>query len=220
MKKEIVSLLVVLGALYSLSFFGCQNTPSSPEPQGTATVTPTSTATATVTPQSKTFVYTASAYEDMEDAQVRNDYPDTSYPSNTVLSVGKLGSYQFEAFMYFSVTQVAAGSDIISAYLKLYNCSIGGSAGEHVFDIDKVTGAWDDSTLTWNTRPTTAYASSLTAVAGTLDIALDLDMIQTWVDNSAVNYGMRLYKGGELLQTFEFAASESASKPELTIYYY
>ena len=136
---------------------------------------------------------------------------------------------------------------IISAELKLYgnpSYSTGISVGNSVFpgspynsygsnqsSILRVTGDWDDRTVTWNTQPTTTTNNKITIPQTTSQWSWNFSdssenlvaMIQDMVTNPETNFGFMIKLDTEsLYRSVQFASSNHSNRalhPELTVTY-
>ncbi len=97
------------------------------------------------------------------------------------------------AFIQFDLSSILPGSSIVSTVLFIYDKS----GRDFPIDIHRVTQAWDDDTVTWETAPT--YDPG---VMGSLQLSgekcahgayLNLAVISDWVNNPGGNFGLLLY---------------------------
>lgn len=87
------------------------------------------------------------------DAMVRQDFPTTTYGGGQTLEADT--SPIKRAFARFDVAGVAAGREVTSATLR-FDTTNGSGNGPKVYLADT---NWDESTVTWNTRPGTVGAA-------------------------------------------------------------
>lgn len=97
-----------------------------------------------------------------------------------------------------------------------------------VLFVDKVTSAWDETTVTWSTAPTTT-ASGVTpppigalAVNGSYTITNLQSLVQGWLSAPSSNFGIKLYTDtANPKVNLSFASRENTSlaKPALQIFY-
>lgn len=137
---------------------------------------------------------------------------------------------------------VPLGAEILSAKLYLYakgssisnpNGNSGYSGSPYSMDnackVERVTGgAWDESTLTWNTQPaiTVDNAAKIPASSSqwSFDVKVDVtNMVKAMAANPATNYGFRISLINETIyRSMIFASSENTNpklRPKLVIQY-
>ena len=106
-------------------------------------------------------------------------------------------------FMRFDLSTIPAGAVVTSALLNLYadtdaHNEVNGQpmyGSSNATNLLRVTSAWNDSTITWNSQPTTTTDSEvlLAQSTSTTENYLNLDVtpfVQIWVNNPAENYGI------------------------------
>ncbi|HEY8341568.1 MAG TPA: DNRLRE domain-containing protein [Calditerricola sp.] len=87
--------------------------------------------------------------------------------------------------------------------------------------VDRVTGSWTASTLTWNNKPGSTNITSTQVYRGQWAVFDVTGVVKAWVDGTSTNYGFKLHTNGNG-QTYwkKFYASEnSTNKPYLSITY-
>ena len=181
---------------------------STPTTSPTPIPTSTSTATATVrvaphaaaapvgvascVPQTRSFLAAGDAF-------VYQGNPTTAYGTGFELRVRSSTSLQYESYLVFNVTGTSGG--VSKAQLTLTTANYAGSDTASAPQVQLVTGAWAENSVTWNTRPsvggllaagggTWPVAASHTwdvtaAVAG--DGAVNLALIPTTADTANIN---------------------------------
>ena len=201
--------------IFAIGFtVGCKDVTIPPDP------------TPAPTPYTAVFVFAAGGYEDVYDATVRSDIPDTNYETAGGLTVGFINvSTEFQTYIKFDITSIPEGSLIQSATLTLDNCTQGGSPGNKLIAIENVSATWSHDTITWNNKPASTASSTYDMLdsggAGSYDIPLSVSMVQAWFDDENSNHGVVLKKGDALLQTISFNSSNAATnQPVLTVQYY
>lgn len=115
--------------------------------------------------QASIFVFTPEA-----DALVSSSSADTNYGANTYLNIRDRSGLS-EAYLRFSDLDLAqlSGLSIESATLGMYQYQFTYSPGDDIA-LHKVTGAWDEASLTWNNKPgyEALAQSSLNLASGNL----------------------------------------------------
>ena len=144
------------------------------------------------------------------------------------------------------LSTIPSDAVIISAELKLFGVpsSVSHVSGNSCYPfspysascpnqayIQKVTGAWDEQTVTWNTQPTTTTLNQITIPPTTLqwnwdfsDSSADLvAMVQDMVSNPASNFGFMIKLETEVYyRSILFASSDHPDPklwPELAVTY-
>lgn len=157
-------------------------------------------------------------YTGTRDTSVRSDNPTTNYGSLTVLAWdgdGVVGLLVFTNMFGTGAGQIPQGSTIVSATLTIEVTNASDMAGS----VHVVNETWDESTVTWATRPVASGAA--TAVAPYMTGSADIDVtasVAAWAANPATNYGWAF----ETASTDGVAASSreaSANRPRLTVSY-
>jgi len=151
---------------------------SAPSAQATATVT--------VTPVTVTTPVMAA-----QDALVAAAVPTTNYGSYNQLSArGGSGTSPIQSFLTFALPTAPAGYTLTGATLQVRTSGdpTAGSTNAALFNI--LNGAWDQSTVTWNNRPTSIGAAlgtltGATATNTTYSAALDAGQLSPLLGTSA-----------------------------------
>ncbi len=210
-----------------------------------ATATSTSTATATVTPtntpQTASFQQGANLYTGCADASLLSSSPTFNNGSCTMISIGKSGTSLSRGVIKFVLTSLS-GAQVQSALLTFkLNTIISGSGDVEAFRLARAftegnkcnaagvnEACWTKASATSWTNPggdyTVSMGSGSFSVGSTyLTMSLDPAVVQAWINNSAVNYGMLL----KTKETADAAApvftqdnATQSNRPELEIIYY
>ena len=99
------------------------------------------------------------------------------------------------SLLQFDLSQIPTGATINSAFLSLYGCpgssNTQGSTGSNTCYLQRVTSAWDESTVTWNNQPSTANQNQVTLIqsSSTTQNYLDIDvtvLFQDIINNAGV----------------------------------
>jgi len=135
---------------------------------------------------------------DVSSASVNNNfahYPDLYIGNNPDPSIVR-------AYLQFDLGAIPAGANIVSAELKLYHYSTVGST-DFTIGMHRVTGNWQENTISWNNQPTYQPIAGSTKLINTDKtgwISWDITaLLQGWLDGSMINYGVVLRKADELL---------------------
>lgn len=174
--------------------------------------------------------------ESGKDAIVSKLVPDNNYSENANIHLyawtqsGKLNVLR--VFMDFDLSSVPAEAQIDSAYLSLYfnKTSQYGSEhkGETSFKIQCITSDWDESSITWNTQPSTTTSNEVLvdgAVSSTQDFEeIDVtELVEDMILDQENTYGfsLRLQKE-EVYKMLLLASSDNADeslRPKLEVFY-
>lgn len=136
----------------------------------------------------------------------------------------------------FDLSNVPVGAVISNAKLSLYNNPDGAShngqhqnlAGTNEWSINRITEAWDESVVTWNTKPTYTTTNQIIMNASTspnqdfTDINVTA-LVQDMIDNPSTGFGFYLKLQDESpYKALVFASSEHSDlnkRPRLEITY-
>jgi len=133
----------------------------------------------------------------------------------------------------FDLTQLPQNAQIISAYMSLYhdpNSSFPHSttSGTNASYLQRITSAWNENTVTWNTQPSTTTANQVTLPASTSTTQhyLNIDvttLVQDMVNNPSSSFGFMLRLQNEsYYRRLDFASSDhinSSLHPKLVVTY-
>jgi hypothetical protein len=158
-----------------------------------------------------------------EDAYIDRWMPDATSGSNPFLLVrnmyGGSASYELASALKFDLSSIPAGANVQSAkiHLNYYLWQDNNPAGRPL-DCYTLTEAWDEATLTWNSRPSQAASpTSATAVPSSYgwmswDVTAD---VQAIVDGAQTDYGWIIrddtYWGGGGIPFLRFRSKEYGS---------
>jgi hypothetical protein len=152
------------------------------------------------------------------------NYGDLSYSviGGTVSDVGR-------TYIKFKPLTIPANARVVDANLKLYQYATFGT-DNFTIGLYKITGDWDESTITWNLQPTSSTDAeitiNITAGATTWKSWNIYTLVQSWLDGDITNYGMVLKDTEEFLvntvayfYTSDYT-TDTTKRPKLEIYYY
>jgi len=171
-----------------------------------------------------------------KDAVISEIVPDNNYGNledihlyawtqGGILNVNRVG-------IDFDLFSIPANARIDSAFLSLYfnNTSRYGSkhSGENSFVIQRITSGWDESTVSWNTQPTT-ITNNQVAVNGSISATQDFPninmttLIRDIIANRNNSYGLMLKLQNEdpyKILLFESSDHQNEHlRPKLDVYY-
>ncbi len=135
----------------------------------------------------------------------------------------------------FDFSMIPSGATINSAYLSLYAWDSENGLGQHSTLsgsnecwLQRITSAWDESTVNWNTQPaaTTTNQVSISASTAPTQDYLNIDvstLVQDMIDNPSASFGFLLRLQNEsYYRLMNFASSDhinSALHPLIEICY-
>ncbi|MEH3090303.1 MAG: DNRLRE domain-containing protein [Microbacterium arborescens] len=182
---------------------------SAPSETGSAVVSaPVQTVTTTVAVEADTAAYA--------------NAPTQNYAtSNQLVSRGDVGQ---QSFLRLTLPTLPAGATLVSASLGVRTSTdpTAGSTGTH--DIHLMDGTWDESTLTWNNRPTTVRGDSAigsltgaTATNTAYSAALALDRLTPLLGQTIT---LRISTtSSDNLRVFSREATSAGQRPTVTLTY-
>lgn len=149
------------------------------------------------------------------DARVQGGSPDANFGSGFIW-VGTPNGHL--AFVQFDLLQLPANATISNAELRL---NFTGTYTESAtVEVGLATSAWDEATVTWNTRPTTVFNGTtqpVGAAAGEIVWTVTPAVAQ-WHSGSAPNNGFAL-RGDGPLKAFHSRETIAATPPRLVVTY-
>jgi len=158
-----------------------------------------------------------------DDTKIRMKSPDNNYGTSDIMDIRNRYGYsghpyywEHDVLIKFDLSNISGGSNILSAELFLYyfdwddNNPVG-----HDLTLYRITSDWDESTVTWNTRPTiTDNFTSFSIVPGSYDWMIwDVtEDVQDFVNGIETNYGWQImdenYWGTFDIPEIEFRTKE------------
>ena len=137
------------------------------------------------------------SFGDVADTYVWEGQPTAYYNFNRLrtgyTNVSGFGEGENRTLMYFGLDWLPAGASIQSATMGIWGMHPGSS---HPVGIYRITQPWVESYVTWNNNashfdPGIQWGSF--TGAGYAQMTADVtDLVSTWADGSAINYGMML----------------------------
>lgn len=141
------------------------------------------------------------------------------------------------SLLSFQLSAIPSGSTIQSATLYFYSDpNISGSSdangnsqlsGSNAFYLEKITSAWNEFSVTWNTQPSTTTADRVwvgPSVSTTENRQINItNIVQGWVNNPQSNFGLKMFLENEVHYRSRNYASKNhmntALHPKLVITY-
>jgi streptogramin lyase len=111
----------------------------------------------------------------IEDARVREAFPDTNYGNDSYLSVLRFGVGE-RSFLKFDISKIS--EDISSATLNLYVKEFDNTVNR-IYEVNKVIEDWSESSITWNNQPNIAkeFQVNVSAPASIGWFSIDVTLI-------------------------------------------
>lgn len=135
-----------------------------------------------------------------KDTYVQQSTPTTNYGTSTSLVVGDTttASQATRSYLQPDLSSIPTGGAIISAQLELYNTGTG-FANALTASIYRVTAAWTETGITWDTQPafdTTVQstASNIPNTVGWVAWTGLATLVQNWFAGTWTNYGIVVKK--------------------------
>lgn len=139
-----------------------------------------------------------------DDCQIRMMDPDNNYGSTQSMGVrNRFGDpmhptyWEHDALILFDISSIPSSATINYAKLNLYYWGFGDTnpVGRPL-NLHKITSFWDESTVTWNTRPNfDPIVTSFALVPSTPGLWMEWDVtddIADFVSEGETNYGWQL----------------------------
>jgi Fibronectin type 3 domain-containing protein len=156
-----------------------------------------------------------------DDAMVYQANPTTNYGTNTQLAANG-GTNTIQSFLKFALPAAPAGTQLTSATLQVRTSTdtTAGSVDPHAFQV--ATGAWSESTITWNTRPTTLGAtvgtlSGATAINTAYTVTLDATQLASLLGGSTTFALLANSTSTDNLRLWSNDSSTPTYRPLLTL---
>jgi hypothetical protein len=117
-------------------------------------------------------------------------FPTTNYGNLTYFSIGRNGNSTYYGYLMFDISNITS-IQINSAEIYLYQNL--GLVNVPVVTVQRVTSAWNEYNVTWNTKPTNdAYIWDKKAVQQGWYYWNITGLVQGWVNGTYTNYGVFL----------------------------
>ena len=151
--------------------------------------------------------------EAIADARTQAGSPTGNFGSTALWVSTPNGHY---AFVEFDLAVLPADAVVSNAELRLEYVSV--ASGPNNVEVGRVGGAWDESTLTWDTQPAITWGGSVQAVAATGVVGWDVTgLVSAWVNGTQPNYGFGLR--GDSGNLVAATSKETGIAPKLIITY-
>lgn len=167
-------------------------------------------------------------FDSVKDTYANEVYPDNSYGTTGGVVISNKYTTRL-GYLWFENINLPEGASLVQGNLKFYVHELHYSDRAKV-NLGLVTGEWEETSVTWNSKPTINPTSAIEAEislasAGWREINIT-PLVQKWVDGSQKNKGIYIYPLGYLYGTaeteyaFTFRSKEATeNKPYLEIEY-
>jgi hypothetical protein len=127
-----------------------------------------------------------------------NNYGTDPYIKAYCIPGAQGGQNTNRAVIEFDLASIPAGATIVSADLTLYatgylTSTLTGHFGNNTATLSRITGAWTEGSVTWNTAPATTTQNQVTlaqSTNSTQDYASDVTaLVQDMINNPASSFG-------------------------------
>lgn len=166
-----------------------------------------------------------------QDASVSSAYPNANYGTDWDSGLGanvlKAGNYSADTGENFAYVKTPTPSlpyaTIETAIFNIYNIHSYYPGTNTGIWLDRVNGAWDESTITWNNKPSSSLFTSTSVYKGNWATFNVKNAVNDWIKGTTPNNGFKLHTNGNG-QTFwkKFYSSEHSVadyRPHLNIAY-
>jgi TGF-beta propeptide len=141
------------------------------------------------------------------DVEIRSDLPTTNLDDIWQLAVGSTTAIKARSLVKFPLSDIPSGTQIASAQLQAWFDGSWGVAPDTAVTIEarRVTASWADTTATWNSINTAFGEAGLGTASRGIDQSaawhsFDVkNIVQTWLNGTAPNYGFMLKATNETL---------------------
>lgn len=165
--------------------------------------------------------------EPVADAAIDSGNPSTNFGQADQIQVANIATLALitrVSLLRFDLSVLPAGAIINRAELRLRQTSANGI--NWTLNLNRLTTAWTEDTVTWNTRPfSTSFYTGLPVPdpgANDPNVVWDVtELVRTWAYGVQLNFGLELVGSSSPNQSFlrAFSSREGDTPPELFIDY-
>jgi len=150
------------------------------------------------------------------DTYVASASPTTNYGNLTSFRIGRPDLTNIDyGLIRFDLSSLPPNAIILTATLELSGTTT--SAGLRAY---QANSAWNELSVTWNTRPSPLTKFAPTSYSGIgwqrWSVA---SLVQDWASGTLSNHGFLILQAGTTFETTDFQSRESAFDPRLTVYF-
>lgn len=162
--------------------------------------------------------------EEVADATLKSWQPDVNFGGDQDLEISYTADGRAASLIKFDLSSLPSEAIVESAVLRLY---LVGATGITSLNIGAyfVTSPWDESTVTWNTNPTTGAMG----INANIDSGINVyktwyisSYVQSWIDAPSSNHGVLLIgpSSGDYYQRWFESHEHNEMVPQLEIRYH
>lgn len=160
-----------------------------------------------------------------KDSYVLGVFPDNNYGTSTNMVVGYDSNGYRETLIQFDISGIPIGADITSAKLGVIVQNVGGAG--YSFNISTISQSWSESSVTWNTKPSSSAPSETVTIPAHANGSLleweVKNIVQKWVDETYVNNGFKFHRTENeinwILSLYTSDDTTSTNRPKLIVTY-
>ncbi|SFD61059.1 DNRLRE domain-containing protein [Bacillus sp. UNCCL81] len=178
------------------------------------------------------FIDPTTSVTDSSDTFVMSAYPTTNYSSTSSKWDSGLGAYILKIGNYDSTTGTCyaflnqglpanlTGLTITSASFNAYVKHSASSSATGIW-LDRITGSWSNSSVTWDTKPSSTNIATTTVGEGQWANFDVTNTVKSWLNGSLTNYGLKLHENGNGSSYWKkiISTSNSDNNPYISVNY-
>ncbi|SFC42453.1 DNRLRE domain-containing protein [Bacillus sp. UNCCL81] len=177
------------------------------------------------------FIDPTTSVTDSSDSFVMSAYPTTNYSSTSSKWDSGLGEYILKVGYYDSTTgtcyaflnQPLPEIDGLTVTSATFNAYVTHSASSSATDLwlDRITQSWSNSSVTWNTKPSSTNLGKDTVTANSWASFDITGTVKSWQQGTLTNYGLKLHTNGNGQSYWKkiVSTSNSNNNPYLSVNY-
>ncbi|CAG1771628.1 hypothetical protein BAC2_01842, partial [uncultured bacterium] len=157
------------------------------------------------------------------DTWINQVLPSNNYGTDSQLYVGRPTGSARNTLLKFDTSSLPSSLVVISASLELYSEINLLNAPEGATDIwaDAILSTWDESTVTWNSKPVTQTIGDLPKAYALGWLRWDVsNIVRGWYSGTIANHGIQLRLDPTGTGTYSFYALPANSSARLVIAYH
>ncbi|MBI3623555.1 S8 family serine peptidase [Candidatus Pacearchaeota archaeon] len=127
-----------------------------------------------------------------KDSYVHQGFPDTNYGDVDLFVHYNYYNLPFLEFNLTKLQEINKSIDILGSNLTLYNSysTLGSGGSSYIFGVIQ---SWNESTITYNNRPSLGASYSYALINPSSFVTYDLtSLVKEWINGSSTNYGLEI----------------------------